>query len=89
MEELTKEINRRWSTDHYVETGLPLPQVNFPDFAWVRYEEYMKAQLLKAIPGEVGDLVIRFPPDGEEDNRLANRRVAATLQEYENQCTEN
>lgn len=37
---------------------------------WIPYEKYMLARLVSAVPGQVGLLHIKFPPDTAEDNRF-------------------
>lgn len=37
---------------------------------WEPYENYMMARLVAAVPGRVGLLHIKFPPDTSEDNRI-------------------
>jgi len=37
---------------------------------WEKYEKYMQARLVCAVPGVVGLLHIKFPPETAEDNRI-------------------
>lgn len=37
---------------------------------WVAYEKYMQARLVAAMPGQIGLLHIKFPPETAEDNRI-------------------
>lgn len=37
---------------------------------WQPYEHYMMARLVQAVPGQVGLLHIKFPPETAEDNRI-------------------
>lgn len=70
MEKLIIEASRRWAEGVYIERGVPLPRTDYPDLPWVQYEEYMRAQIVRAVLGEVGKLIVEFPPERSEDNRL-------------------
>lgn len=66
-------IKERWANNIFMESAcLPLvaSKQDYPHLGWIEYELYMQAQLLKAVPGELGALLVKFPPDGAEDNRL-------------------
>lgn len=63
------ECARRWATGAFVESGLELPSASF-DLPWVAYEDYMRAQLVEAVPGELGRIIVDFPPEAVEDNHL-------------------
>ncbi len=70
MKNLIAEVNCRWAEGTYIERNVPLPRTDYPDRHWVQYELYMRAQLLRAVSGEIGELIIEFPPEWAEDNQL-------------------
>ena len=62
------EVHDRWEDRIYVtkmEQLEPLPS----RAPWIPYEEYMEAQLIKCVTGEIGHLRIRFPAHTTENNR--------------------
>lgn len=69
---LRQEVSRRWKEERFLDQGYPFvarPNTKYPH-EWVGYESYMQAQLLKAVPGEIGVLLVNFPPETSEDNEL-------------------
>ncbi len=66
---IKQEARTRWDAGNFIQTGIPIPRSDY-DLPWVSYETYMKAQLVKAEPGEVGLLIVSFPPEATEDNEL-------------------
>ncbi len=78
MINFAEQCRQKWE-DGGVEK-VELPCVSIPQGDWVAYEEYMEALLIKAVSGEIGRLIVRFPPESTEDNRLhthpkSDRRV--------------
>ena len=71
MEKLT--IAQKWKQDKFWEYIGPISAPLYLDGIqgeWVAYEEYMEAILIDCVPGEVGNLIVRFPAEATEDNRL-------------------
>jgi mannose-6-phosphate isomerase-like protein (cupin superfamily) len=74
---LEKETQERWNSNRFLEYG-KLPYSEESSYLksltevtpWEPYEDYMFARLVAAIPGKVGLLHIKFPPDMVEDSRL-------------------
>jgi len=66
---LRLEVRKRWDTDSFIETGVSLPDIHYSE-PWIPYETYMKAQLITAVPGQQGLLLVDFPPQAAEDNDL-------------------
>lgn len=71
------ETRERWEQNSFLEHG----QVAFSDEStylrslasitpWVPYEKYMMARLIAAVPGQIGMLHIKFPPEIAEGNRI-------------------
>lgn len=67
---LKLEAQERWRSDRFIEVGMELPLHSYPDLPWVRYEEYMQAQIVEGVAGKLGKIIVRFPPEGAEDNQL-------------------
>jgi hypothetical protein len=60
----------KWNSNLFWELVDP-PKVTISSYLnWVEYEEYMKAILLDCVPGELGRLLVDFPANSTEDNRL-------------------
>lgn len=73
------DIKKRWANNMFMESAcqpLVASKQEYPHLGWVEYESYMLAQQLKAVPGELGALLVKFPPDGAEDNRLHTHPVS-------------
>ncbi len=66
---LKSEIRWRWKYGTYIERGGAV-SVPVYDLPWVPYEGYMRAQLIECVTGEVGRLLVDFPPESTEDNHL-------------------
>lgn len=66
---IRQETQQRWQTGNFLEHGLVLSYQEL-DLPWVQYEDYMKAQLIRAIPDEVGELRIRFQAGTAEDKYM-------------------
>ncbi len=64
------DILNCWLAGNYQLEGQKPPRNAHPDLPWVEYESYMRAQVLRGVPGQLGELIIEFPPEGAEDNRL-------------------
>lgn len=72
-----KQITRqRFTTDNYVEEGYPIPTFSEEGEVWVDYEDYMKAIIFNATPGELGRLIVDFPPEATEDNDLHSHPIS-------------
>jgi quercetin dioxygenase-like cupin family protein len=69
IQELRSEVRKRWNSGAFIETQVPVPPADY-GLPWVSYETYMRAQLVKAVPGEIGLLLVDFPPESAEDNAL-------------------
>jgi quercetin dioxygenase-like cupin family protein len=70
---LRQETESRWDQGKFLDhPGCPfvVRAQEYPHLDWEEYESYMQAQLLRAIPGEIGVLLVKFPPEASEDNRL-------------------
>lgn len=65
-----KVIQERWQTGKFLEVGHEAPSADYPGFYWVPYESYMKALLVSAVQGQLGRLIVEFPPEAAEDNQL-------------------
>lgn len=74
---LDKLTKKKWEQNNFLEHG----QIAFSEESsylkslaeitpWVTYEKYMQAKLITAVPGQVGLLHIKFPPEMAEDNRI-------------------
>ena len=60
----------KWNSNLFWELVDP-PEVSIPNhLGWVEYEEYMKAILINCVPGELGRLLVDFPANSTEDNKL-------------------
>lgn len=66
---ISSETSVRWKSGDFIEVGQDIPQHNY-DLPWIPYEDYMQAQLVEAKPGEIGRIIVRFPPEGCENNEL-------------------
>jgi cupin superfamily acireductone dioxygenase involved in methionine salvage len=77
LENLDKITKNKWKENKFLEHG----QTAFSEESsylkslaeitpWVTYEKYMQAKLIAAVPGQVGLLHIKFPPEMAEDNRI-------------------
>lgn len=67
------DIKAQWKSGTFLEAGcrpLVAKLQEYPHLEWVGYESYMEAQLLKAVPGEIGVLLVKFPLDAAEDNEV-------------------
>ncbi len=77
------EILDRWKRGNFLEVGVAIPGFKY-DLPWVPYENYMQVQLVEAIPGQPGKLIIQFPKDGAEDEQFhihpVSDRVITVLQ---------
>lgn len=74
--EYKQECAHRWAAGDFYEAGC---NIHFPNHSygeWIEYESYMKAQIIQGIPGEVGILLVDFPADSTEDNRLHTHPVS-------------
>jgi quercetin dioxygenase-like cupin family protein len=69
ISKLRSEIRKHWDSNSFIETGVAIPNSIYP-LPWVPYESYMRAQLVKATPGDEGLLLVNFPPESSEDNDL-------------------
>lgn len=68
--DIKTETRQRWRDDKFVEAGHTASYGAQESLPWVPYEEYMKAKLVRGVPGELGILLVDFPADAVEDNRL-------------------
>lgn len=66
---LENQILELWKSWAFFETGVEIPDYDY-DLPWVPYEDYMRAQLVSAVPGREGKLIVRFVPYGTEDKGL-------------------
>lgn len=74
---LEVETRERWSQNLFLEHGREAfsEQSSYLKSLvtltpWEPYEKYMMARLVAAVPGQVGLLHIKFPPEIAEDNRI-------------------
>lgn len=74
LDKLTRE---KWEQNSFLEHGQMAFSKESPYLKslaeitpWVTYEKYMQAKLIAAVPGQVGLLHIKFPPEMAEDNRI-------------------
>lgn len=74
---LKLETQGRWNHNLFLEHGKTAFSAESPYLKslvdltpWEPYEHYMMARLVAAVPGKVGLLHIKFPPDFAEDNRI-------------------
>lgn len=69
---MKQECSKRWNSNLFWEliniSEITIP--NYSDFDWVEYEEYMRAVLLDCVPGQLSRLLVDFPANSTEDNRL-------------------
>ncbi len=68
--DLQKEAYTRWKFGNFIEVAQAIPSADYPNLDWVGYEEYMRAKLVDAIPGQLGRIIVNFPPEGSEDNHM-------------------
>ncbi|BBH51754.1 cupin domain-containing protein [Fluviispira sanaruensis] len=77
LSRLETQTREKWNSNSFLEHN----QIAFSEDSsylkslaeitpWVNYEKYMKAKLIAAVPGQVGLLHIKFPPEMAEDNRI-------------------
>jgi hypothetical protein len=77
---MKQQCLEKWNSNLFWELVDP-PEIIIPGHLdWVEYEEYMKAILLDCTPGQLGRLLVDFPANSTEDNRLhthpaSDRRV--------------
>ncbi len=73
-----QEITRaKWKDGTYVEQ-VEVGAVKLPasdHLAWVKHE-CMRAKLVRVTPGEVGELLLKFPPNGHEDLEMHSHPVS-------------
>lgn len=80
-----QEAFQRWKTGHFCEI-VTTPSLEIPQGKeWLPYEEYMEAMLIDdCIPGKLGNLVVKFPSNTSENNRLhthpASDRVITVIE---------
>lgn len=67
---LREVIDEYWKKNEFIHQDVSLPFIDYPDLVWVPYESYMRAKLVRCIAGEIGELLIEFPSESSEDNRL-------------------
>jgi quercetin dioxygenase-like cupin family protein len=68
---MAAETRRRWEAGDFQERLAQLPvHPEAGQLPQVAYETYMLARLVRAIPGEVGILIVKFLPEAAEDNCL-------------------
>ncbi len=70
IEDIKKEVAERWRTGQYLEHGVEVPTERYEHLPWIPYEGYMEARLVNWVPGEVGQIMVRFPVEGSESNEL-------------------
>ncbi len=69
------ESKRRWKDSEqypgngFIERGCAIPQGDY-NLPWQAYETYMRAQVVRGIPGKPGLIIVDFPPESAEDNKL-------------------
>jgi quercetin dioxygenase-like cupin family protein len=68
--DIKSETRQRWREGNFVEAGHTASYGIQASLPWTPYEEYMQAQLIRCVPGELGILLVDFPADAVEDNRL-------------------
>lgn len=68
--DIKSETRLRWRDGNFIEAGHSASYGIQADAPWVPYEEYMRAQLIGCVPGELGILVVDFPAEAVEDNQL-------------------
>jgi hypothetical protein len=67
---MKQQCLEKWNSNLFWELVDP-PEIIIPGHLdWVEYEEYMKAILLDCTPGQLGRLLVDFPANSTEDNRL-------------------
>ena len=66
---IQQESLQRWHSNNFYEQ-IEIPSLQIPQREWIAYEEYMKAILINCVPGELGKLIVSFPANATEDNRL-------------------
>lgn len=65
IQRLTQE---RWETGKFFELKdtCQLPLSKHHHLPWIKHE-CMRAKLLRVVPGKIGELLLKFPPNGHED----------------------
>lgn len=76
ISEYKQECAQRWAAGEFYEDLGYIQTPNYSGGEWVGYESYMKAQIIRGTPGEVGVLLVEFPADSTEDNRLHTHPVS-------------
>lgn len=66
---MKEEIRRAWRDNTFITCESFHIDIE-GDRPWVPYETYMEAQLIDCVPGQIGQLLVRFPANLSEDNRL-------------------
>lgn len=77
-DELTKlsdMVRSKWQANSYIETTSCLPKSHY-DLPWIKYESYMRAQLIQSNVGYVGKLIVDFPESTTEDNQLHTHPIS-------------
>lgn len=69
MKKIKLECRRRWREGTFIEHGHAVPSIP-SGLVWQPYETYMSAAIVSGGVGEVTRLLVDFPADGCEDNRL-------------------
>jgi len=68
MNEIQSLTESRWTEGTYIQRvdvrTLTLPPHDH--LPWVKHE-CMRARLVRTIPGQIGELILKFPPNGQED----------------------
>jgi len=66
---LAEYILSLWASKQFIKKVSELPRADY-GLPWVPYETYMRAQLITVDPGQLGLLLVDFPPEKGEDNSL-------------------
>lgn len=75
---MKQECSERWNSNLFWEL-VNISEITIPNYSncdWVEYEEYMRAVLIDCIPNKLGRLLVGFPANSTEDNRLHTHPVS-------------
>ena len=69
LEAIQRETQQRWEAGNFLE-HVEIPPYEELNLLWVPYEDYMQAQQIRVVPGEIGELHIRFQAGTAEDKYM-------------------
>lgn len=84
MANIFEGISEKWINNNFIDFEVRIDNIVYPDEDWIDYEDYMQAILINCLPGKIGELIVKFPADSTEDNRLhthpASDRIVTVLE---------